>query len=100
MTPKEEAQRILNIYRMMQIDGSIYLEEDSEKIDTLYEAVVDAINDCGLLKPTLPYNEFVLPCRKVREGDRGWIGHFEEWDNRRFFMSDVYDYLVLLYGRG
>lgn len=99
MTPKEEAMKILNIYRFMQQDGTLYLQEDDEKLDELYEAVVDAINACGLLKPTLPYNEFVLPCRKVRENDSGWIGHFEERDNRRFFLSDIYDYLYLLYGR-
>ena len=99
MTPKEEAQKILNIYRFMQQDGTLYLDEDEEKLDDLYEAVVDAINACGLLKPTLPYNEFVLPCRRVREDDSGWVGHFEERDNRRFFLSDIYDYLYLLYGR-
>ena len=99
MTPKEEAKKILNIYRFMQQDGTLYLDEDEEKLDDLYEAVVDAINDCGLLKPTLPYNEFVLPCRRVRENDSGWVGHFEERDNRRFFLSDIYDYLYLLYGR-
>jgi hypothetical protein len=99
MTYKEEAKQILNIYRFMQKDGSLYLEEDDEKLDNLYDAVVEAINNSGVLKPTLPYNEFVLPCRKVSENDPGWIGHFEERDNRRFFLSDIYDYLYLLYGR-
>ena len=99
MTPKEEAKKILNIYRFMQQDGTLYLDEDEEKLDDLYEAVVDAIKDCGVLKPTLPYNECVLPCRKVREDDSGWVGHFEERDNRRFFLSDIYDYHYLLYGR-
>jgi len=99
MTPMEEAKKILNIYRFMQQNGTLYLDDNDEKVDTLYEAVVDAINDCGLLKPTLPYNEFVLPCRKVREHDSGWVGHFDERDNRRFFLSDIYDYLYLLYGR-
>lgn len=99
MIYKEEATKILNIYRFMQQDGTLYLDEDDEKLDQLYEAVVDAINHSGVLKPTLPYNEFVLPCRKVSENDPGWIGHFEERDNRRFFLSDIYDYLYLLYGR-
>ena len=99
MTAEEEAKNILNIYRFMHQDGTLYLDDNDEKVDELYEMVVDAINACGVLKPTLPYNEFVLPCRKVRENDRGWIGHFEERDNRRFFLSDIHDYLYLLYGR-
>lgn len=99
MTVEEEAKNILNIYRFMHQDGTLYLDDNDEKVDELYEMVVDAINECGVLKPTLPYNEFVLPCRKVRENDRGWIGHFEERDNRRFFLSDIHDYLYLMYGR-
>ncbi|MBU1216114.1 hypothetical protein KJ870_05730 [bacterium] len=93
----EEAQKILNIYRFFHKDGNLYLTEDSNAVDDLYEAVVNAINDCGALKAQLPYNEFVHPCKKVREGDAGWIGHFDERDNRRFFLSDIYDYLKLLY---
>lgn len=99
MTPQEEAQNILNIYRFMHMDGSLYLGDDEETLDTLFDAVVQAINDTTLLKPSLPYNEFVLPSRKVLENDAGWVGHFEERDNRRFFLSDIYDYLSLLYSR-
>jgi len=99
MTKKEEAKSILSIYRMFQQDGTLYLNDDNEALDTIFDAVVHAITNCGLLKTKLPYNEFVLPSRKVIEGDAGWIGHFEERDNRRFFLSDVYDYLYLLYGR-
>lgn len=99
MNAKQEAQNILNIYRFMQMDGSLYLDEKSEALDALFDAVIQAITDTTVLKPTLPYNEFVLPSRKVLEGDAGWIGHFEERDNRRFFLSDIYDYLYLMYGR-
>lgn len=99
MTLKEEAQKILNIYRLFQRDGTLYLDEDNDTLDTLFDAVIHAINDCGLLKPQLPYTEFVLPSRKVLEGDSGWVGHFEERDNRRFFLSDIHDYLYLKYGR-
>lgn len=94
----DEAQKILNIYRFFQQDGSLYLKEDEQRLDMLFEAIVDAINESGPFKMLLPYNEFVLPCKRVREGDAGWIGHFEERDNRRFFLSDIYDYLKLLYG--
>lgn len=94
-----EAAKILNIYRFYRRDGSLYLDGDTETLDALFEAVVDAINDCGPLKPHLPYNEFVLPSREVAKGDPGWVGHFEERDNRRFFLSDVYDFLRLFYGR-
>lgn len=92
-----EAEKILNIYRFYQKDGKLYLTEDVESLDMLFEAVVDAINNCGSLKPQLPYNEFVRPSRKVMEGDAGWVGHFEERDNRRFFLSDIHDYLYLMY---
>lgn len=99
MTEKQEAKNILNIYRMLQQDGTLYLNEDNEALDTIFDAVIQAITSCSLLKTKLPYNEFVLPSRKVIEGDSGWVGHFEERDNRRFFLSDIYDYLYLLYGR-
>jgi len=94
----EEAEAILNIYRFFQKYGSLYLNEDVESLDVLFNSVVDAINDCGPLKAQLPYTEFVHPCKQVRDGDAGWVGHFEERDNRRFFLSDIYDYLKLIYG--
>lgn len=94
----EEAQKILNIYRFLKKDGNLYLTEDTESLDTLYEAVVDAINNCGTLKAELPYQEFVHPCKQVALNDAGWVGHFEERDNRRFFLSDIHDYLQLVYG--
>jgi len=43
----------------------LYLEEDIESLDMLFDAVVDAINDCGSLKAQLPFNEFVRPSREV-----------------------------------
>jgi len=95
----EEARKILNIYRFYQKDGNLYLTADDETLDAIFEAVVDAINDCGPLKATLPYNEFVHPSKMTAAGDPGWVGHFEERDNRRFFLSDIHDYLRLLYGR-
>ena len=95
----EEAMKILNIYRFFQKDGNLYLAEESESLDMLFDAVINAINSCGSLKPHLPYNEFVRPSRKVLEGDAGWVGHFEERDNRRFFLSDIHDYLYLLYAK-
>jgi len=95
----EEAQEILAIFRMMRKDGKLYLDEDEERLDMLFDAVITAITTCTILKLKLPYNEFVLPSRKVLEHDEGWVGHFEERDNRRFFLSDIYDYLYLLYGR-
>ena len=98
MKEYEEAQAILAIYRMLRKDGKLYLDKDEEVLDMLFDAVTAAITDCTVLKLKLPYNEFVLPSRKVLEQDKGWVGHFEERDNRRFFLSDVHDYLYLLYG--
>ena len=94
----EEAEEILNIYRFFHKDGNLYLNEDRESLDALYDAIVNAINDCGPLKAQLPYLEFVHPCKQVQAGDPGWVGHFEERDNRRFFLSDIHDYLKLVYG--
>lgn len=94
----EEAQQILNIYRFFQKDGNLYLTKDEESLDMLFDAVVDAINAAGPLKAKLPYNEFVHPCKMVKQNDAGWVGHFQERDNRRFFLSDIHDYLKLVYG--
>jgi hypothetical protein len=93
----EEAQQILNIYRFYQKDGNLYLNADEETLDALFEAVVAAINDCGPLKASLPYNEFVHPSKMTAAGDPGWVGHFEERDNRRFFLSDIHDFFQLMY---
>ncbi|WP_415250417.1 hypothetical protein [Sulfurimonas sp.] len=93
----EEAEKILNIYRFFQKDGKLYLNEDTESLDMLYDAVINAINNCGALKAQLPYQEFVHPCKQVLMNDAGWVGHFQERDNRRFFLSDIHDYLKLLY---
>ena len=95
----KEAAEILNIYRFFRQDGSLYLKEEGQSLDMLFDAVIGAINNCRSLKPQLPYNEFVRPSKKVEEGDEGWVGHFMDEDNKRFFLSDVYDYLYLLYGK-
>jgi len=93
----DEARKILSIYRFYNCDTNLYKSEDDEKIDALFDAVVVAIDDAGTLKPKLPYNEFVKPSRSVIEGDPGWVGHFQERDNRRFFLSDVHDFLTLFF---
>jgi len=92
-----EATQIINIYRFFNKDGSLYLLEDKEIIDTLFYAVIEAINNSGPLKPQLPYKEFVYPCKELSLGNKGWIEHFEDRDNRKFFLSDIYDYLQLFY---
>lgn len=92
-----QAREILSIYRFYGCDTNLYKSEDDEKIDDLFDAVVSAINESGPLKPHLPYNEFVRPSREVAKGDPGWVGHFEERDNRRFFLSDVHDFLRLFF---
>jgi len=94
-----EAENIINIYRFFQKDGNLYLTDDVESLDMLFDAVINAINDCGPLKAQLPYNEFVHPSKQVLNGDKGWVGHFQERDNRRFFLSDIHDYLQLMYGQ-
>lgn len=96
---QQEADNILNIFRFYKRDGELYLNEDTQTLNELFDAVVIAINTSGVLKTQLPYNEFVLPSKRIEEGDMGWIGHFNEADNRRFFLSDVYDFLKLFYSK-
>lgn len=93
----DEAQKILNIYHFYRRDGKLYLENDAKELDTLFYAVVDAINACGMLKLFLPHKEFVVPSRQFSLNDRGWVEHFHEKDNRYFFLSDVYDFLRLFF---
>jgi len=96
---QQEADHILNIFRFYKRDGELYLNDDTQTLNELFDAVVDAINASGALKIQLPYNEFVLPSKRIQEGDEGWVGHFNEADNRRFFLSDVYDFLRLFYSK-
>ena len=56
MIEKKEAQKILNIYRFMRQDGTLYLGEDEEVLDTLFSTIIEAITDSGQLKTKLPYN--------------------------------------------
>jgi hypothetical protein len=96
---QEEAEFILNIFRFYKRDSVLYLNEDTQTLNQLFDAVVSAINTAGPLKTQLPYVEFVLPSKRIEEGDAGWIGHFQDLDNRRFFLSDVYDFLTLFYSK-
>lgn len=96
---RDKANAILSIFRFYNCGSDLYQSDDVETIDALFEAVVAAIDDSAELKPHLPYNEFVKPSRSVLEGDPGWVGHFEERDNRRFFLSDIYDFLTLFYAK-
>ncbi len=96
---QDEAHKILNIYRFYGCDGKLYLDIEDGKLDELFEAVVISINDCGVLKALLPHREFVIPSRKFAMGEQSWRGHFEDRDNRRFFLSDVFDFLTLFFNR-
>ena len=95
-----EAQEIYNIFRMYKKDATLYLKGDEESLDALFDAVIAAIDASGAFKLKIPYQEFVHPAKEVMRGDKGWVGHFNERDNRRFYLSDVYDYLSLFYEVG
>lgn len=99
MNEMDKAYEILAIYRFFNMDGKLYRCEDEERLDALFNAVVMAINDCGVLKPLLPYKEFVIPCREIVAKERAWIQRFEHQDTRSFFLSDIYDFLKLFTGR-
>jgi len=94
---EEVAQQIYNIFRMYKKDATLYMLEDEQSLDSVFEAVVATIDDSGDFKLQLPYQEFVHPSQEFMRGDKGWVGHFENRDNRRFFLSDVYDFICLFY---
>lgn len=95
----KEAEEILALYRFYRLDGQIYLSANDQAIYDLFSAVTFAINDCTVLKVHLPFMEFIHPSREVLKGDSGWVGHFKELDNCRFFLSDIYDFLRLFFGK-
>lgn len=99
MNETEKAHEILAIYRFYQMDGKLYNREESDRLEELFDAVVHAINDCGVLKPLLPLNEFVIPCCGLLNQEKAWLQRFEHRDTRAFFLSDIYDFLKLFTGR-
>lgn len=97
-TALKEAHEILAMFAFYRLDGQIYMSHDCDAICNLFDSVVASICETTLLKPELPYQEFVHPSNQVIAGDPGWVGHFEELDNKKFFLSDVYDFLTLYFG--
>lgn len=93
------ANNILAIYRFYKMDGKLYHYDEDNRLDELFDAVVHAINDCGMLKPLLPHEEFVVPCRGLLNRERAWLQRFEHQDTRAFFLSDIYDFLKLFTGK-
>ena len=93
------ANNILAIYRFYNMDGKLYHHDEDDRLDDLFDAVVNAIDDCGVLKPLLPYEEFVLPCREILNKEKKWLQRFEHRDTRAFFLSDIYDFLKLFTGK-
>lgn len=99
MNEVDKAHEILAIYRFYNMDGKLYHHEEDNRLDELFDAVVHAINECGMLKPLLPHDEFVVPCRGLLNKERAWLQRFEHQDTRAFFLSDIYDFLKLFTGR-
>lgn len=99
MNETDKAREILDIYRFYRMDGRLYHYDEDDRLDELFDAVVHAIHDCGILKPLLPQEEFVIPCRGVLNQERAWLQRFEHSDTRAFFLSDIYDFLRLFVGR-
>ncbi len=99
MNPTEKANAILSIYRFYRMDGNLYDCDDADRLDQLFDAVIQAIDDSGILKPLLPQNEFVIPCRGLLRGEKAWLQRFDHRDTRAFFLSDIYDFLRLFVGK-
>ena len=99
MNPTDKANEILSIYRFYRLDGKLYDCEDDERLDELFDAVIRAIDDSGILKALLPLEEFVIPCRGLLHDEKAWMQRFEHRDTRAFFLSDIYDFLRLFVGK-
>ncbi len=99
MSANERAEEILAIYRFYNMDGKLYRTDGGERLDDLFDAIIHAIDDCGTLKPLLPQEEFVVPCRGLIHRETAWLQRFEHPDTRAFFLSDIYDFLKLFTGR-
>jgi hypothetical protein len=99
MSEIDKAHEILAIYRFYKMDDKLYHYDEDDRLDELFDAIVHAINDCGMLKPLLPREEFVVPCRGILNKERAWLQRFEHQDTRAFFLSDIYDFLKLFTGR-
>ena len=73
--------------------SDIYMEKDDGTKDRLFE-LFDRITD--MLGWDCPYNntlpgEFVAVARRYNAGDKLSVLHFDDPDNRLFFLSDLYD---------
>lgn len=99
MNEMDNALEILDIYRFYKMDGKLYHSDDDSRLDELFDAIVHAIDDCGILKAFLPQAEFVIPCRGIVMNERAWMQRFSHRDTRAFFLSDIYDFLKLFTGR-
>lgn len=99
MNEMDKAREILDIYRFYKMDGKLYHYDDDNRLDELFDAVVHAVDDCGVLKPLLPQAEFVIPCRGILRKERAWLQRFAHQDTKAFFLSDIYDFLKLFTGR-
>ncbi|MBN2869444.1 MAG: hypothetical protein JXK04_00650 [Campylobacterales bacterium] len=99
MNEIDQAHQILAIYRFYRMDGKLYHYDEDDRLDELFDAVVLAVNECGILKPLLPQEEFVIPCRGLLRKEKSWTERFEHQDTRAFFLSDIYDFLRLFVGR-
>lgn len=99
MNETDQANEILSIYRFYRLDGRLYHDDEDDRLNELFDAIVLAINECGMLKPLLPQEEFVIPCRGIAQQDSIWLRRFEHQDTRAFFLSDIYDFLRLFVGR-
>jgi hypothetical protein len=96
MILKKEAWHIINIFKFMGEDSFVYISKNYELIDSLFDSVTQAIVKSSRLKNIMP-KEFVYPALKYLENDLKWKKHFENKDHKSFFLSDIYDYLMLFF---
>lgn len=80
--------------------STIYMvqEEDmgqNRNIFDLFDEVSDMITDNSAFNDTLP-REFIVSMKNYNAKIPETIAHFDNTEHRAFYLSDLYDYLLLL----
>ena len=91
-----QAVKILNEFPLYNLDSNLFHSDNNKAVSLLFESVVDLISESAELKDNLPKKEFVIPVEKYKSNNLDWKMHFQDPDNQKFFLSDVYDYLLLI----
>lgn len=90
-----DADTYLKLMRHFQSAWDAPWSEDANQLEFLFRKLI------GLINTPCPFNrELPAPFREVadkyRRRDKGTVAHFGYNENRRFFISDLHDYVRIL----